>query len=396
VDLNGTLPGVTGTFLDAFNRVRAGSTNDPYINLLMSGNAGNQGGTTRFIALNSTAITQGSAATLALAVSQKTCVTTGATNDVNTGLCTAGQAGQRILALRGLDSFFQPFSQFTGGLNVVDSNDFSFYNGLEFTFKRRMRQGVSFNIGYTWALSKDTRSFDPVFTAVSTGSAQSAANTPLNNLDRRANYAWSDFDRRHSLLGTYVVELPFGKGKKFRLDNGVANYIISGWQVAGTMRFTSGRPFTVFSGTNTVSNTSQSFANCDGCSRDMGGLVQGNFENTSNPNLRNWWFNPEERDRFSQPAPGEVGNTGRNFFIGPAYREVDISVLRSFRITERMSIDARVDARNLTNTPNFAFPTAVLPSGLDQTGFGTSIFGRINADVVNNARRIQFSGRFNF
>jgi hypothetical protein len=78
------------------------------------------------------------------------------------------------------------------------------------------------------------------------------------------------------------------------------------------------------------------------------------------------------------------------------YRETDISLSRKFGITETMSFDIRVDARNLTNTPNFAQPSAVLPAGFSQSGFGNSIFGRINADVVNNARRIQFSGKLNF
>jgi hypothetical protein len=393
VDIDGTLPGTGETFLQAFNSIRGSSSyNSPLINLLFTGSTANNAGTTRFRALSGTDITQGSVATLARLMSQQTCTSA----FITAGLCTQAQSGQRVLDLRGFGSFFQPFGQFTGGVNVVDSNDFSFYNGLEVTFKRRMRQGVSFNIGYTWALSKDTRSFDPVFTTVATGSGQSAGNTPLNNFDRRASYAWSDFDRRHSLLGTYVVELPFGKGKKFDVDNSVLNYVISGWQVAGTVRITSGRPFTVFSALNTVSNTSVSYANCSSCPRDLGGLVQGNFENTNNPNLRNWWFTPEERALFSNPLPGEVGNTGRNYFIGPSYREADISVLRNFRITERVSFDARVDARNFTNTPNFNLPSAVLPAGLDQSGFGTSIFGRINADVVNNARRVQISGRLNF
>ncbi len=400
VSLGGTLPGVSGTFLDAFNRVRAGSTNDTFINLLFTGDPMNAGGTQRFIALNTTGITQGSVATLALAASQKTCVTTGTTNDVTAGLCTAAQAGQRILGLRGRDAFFQPFSQFTGGLNVVDSNDFSFYNGLEFTFKRRMKQGLSFQIGYTWALSKDTRSFDPVFTAVQGGTGQAAANTPQNNFDRKANYAWSDFDRRHSLLGTYVYELPFGRGRQFGSDmHPVLNYIVGGWQVAGTLRITTGRPFTVFSGLNTLSQTSGSFADCSGCQRDIGGVVQGNFDNIANPLLRNWWLDPAARGLFSQPNPGEVGNTGRNFFIGPRYAETDLSLSKKFKVTERLNFDIRVDAKNLLNTVNFAAPSAVLPAALDVTPtnpFGNSLFGRINADVTNNARRIQISGKINF
>ncbi len=392
VDINATLPGQTGTFLDAFNAVRGGSNNVPYINFLMSGDPTNDQGTVRFRALNSTAVTQGSVATLALAVSQRFCLQV----DVNAGLCSAAQLGQRLLDLRGLGGLFQPFSQFTGGLNIVDSNDFSFYNGLEFIVKRRFNQGVSFQVGYTYAISKDTRSFDPTFTVLGTGSTGTSANTPFDNANRAANYAWSDFDRRHSVLGTYVVELPFGNGKKFSTDNSVMDYIIGGWQLAGSIRLTSGRPFSAFSGLNTVSQTSGSFANCDGCPRDLGGLTQGNFENTSNPNTRNWWFTDTQRDLFSQPEPGEIGNTGRNYFIGPGYTETDISLSRKFRVNERYSFDIRVDARNLTNTPNFAAPSSVLPAGFSQSGFGSSIFGRINTSVTNNARRIQVSGKFNF
>lgn len=392
-DIFGSVAGINENFLQAFNSIRGDSTyNSPLINYLFTGNVANNAGTARFRSLNSTNITQGSVALVALATSQKTCVTA----DVTAGVCTNAQLGQRILELTGNRSFFQPFSQFTGGFNVIDSNDYSFYNGLEISVKRRMRQGVSFNVGYTWAVSKDTRSFDPVFTTVAGGSGQAAGNTPLDNFDRSANYSWSDFDRRHSLLGTYVVELPFGSGKKFRAGNSVLNYLISGWQIAGTLRVTSGRPFTVYAGVNTFSSVRQSYASCDGCPRDMGAVVQGNFENTANPNTRNWWFTPDERNRFSQPDPGEVGDTGRNYFIGPSYRETDMSVSRKFKIRENMSFDIRVDAKNLTNTPNFFFPSTVLPANFDTAGFGSSLFGRINADVTNNARRIQLSGRFNF
>ncbi|HJS52156.1 MAG TPA: hypothetical protein VJ781_09685, partial [Pyrinomonadaceae bacterium] len=131
------------------------------------------------------------------------------------------------------------------------------------------------------------------------------------------------------------------------------------------------------------------------CPRDMGGLHQANYNNPAD-GLRNWWFSDTERNRFSQPLPGEQGNLPRNWFVGPSYFETDLSILRKFRITERVSFDLRVDARNLTNTPNFAAPSTVLPGTFNQSGFGSSIFGRINADVVNNARRIQFGGKFIF
>jgi hypothetical protein len=397
VNIHGTLPGISGDFLSEFNAIRGNAAyNSPLINRLFTGNAADNDGTARFRALNGTAITQGSVATLALAASQKVCV---AGADVTGGLCTSGQIGQRILDIWGFGTFFQPFSQYTGGLFVVDSNDYSNYNGLEITFRRRMKDGLSFQFGYTFATSKDTRSFDPVFTTVQAGvTSQTGANYPFDNANRDLNYSYSDFDRRHSLLGTYVYELPFGEGKPFGSDApAVLKYIISGWQLAGTLRVTSGRPFTVFSGLFTVTQTVGTTANCSGCTRDMGEVHQGNYDNTGG---RNWYFTDEQRRMMSQPAPGEQGNLPRNFFVGPGYFETDLSVLRKFKFGERYSFDVRVDAKNLTNTPNFAAPTAVLPAGLGQANpanpFGTNIFGRINADVTNNARRIQISGRFVF
>src|SRR6185436_3834294 len=203
-----------------------------------------------FRSINGTGITQGSVGTLALQASQRVCATADtSSNATGNAFCTAGQVGQRLLGLTNNSAFLQPFSQFTGGLFVTDSNDRSMYNSLEFIFKRRLKQGLSFQMAYTWALSKDTRSFDPVFTTVATGSTQTSANTPQDNNRRDLIYSWSDFDRRHSFQGTYVWELPFGKGKWIGSDTpSVINYIISGWQLAGGIRITSGRPFSAYSG----------------------------------------------------------------------------------------------------------------------------------------------------
>ena len=102
---------------------------------------------------------------------------------------------------------------------------------------------------------------------------------------------------------------------------------------------------------------------------------------------RNFWFDSNTRAKFSAPAPGSTGNSGRNFFVQPRYFQTDASLSKQFRITERFNFDLRVDARNLTNTPSFAAPTAVLTS---------TIFGRINDSVDSAARRVQFSGKINF
>ena len=69
------------------------------------------------------------------------------------------------------------------------------------------------------------------------------------------NYARSDFDRRHALQGNFIYELPFGKGKPLLGGaNGVVDRIVGGWDVAGILILESGRPFTVYSGANTLTN----------------------------------------------------------------------------------------------------------------------------------------------
>lgn len=278
--------------------------------------------------------------------------------------------------------FFQKYPQFLGGLIVIDSNDISRYNGLEFIVKRRFNSGVSFQFGYTLSKSKDSRSFDPAFTVVGTGSSQSAGSSPFDINDRRLNYAYSDFDRRHVFQGTYVYELPFGRGRMFGSDMpAILDYIIGGWQLAGNVLWTSGSPFTVYSGRSTFSNVVNSTADCNGCTRNIGQLIQ--------ELGTNYWFSSDTRALFSVPAAGTVGNTGRNFFVKPNYFQTDLAVSKKFRITERFNFDIRLDIKNLLNNPSFDNPNANLTST-------TAPFGRIRDSVISGSRKMQISGKLNF
>jgi hypothetical protein len=366
-------PRCARNFLETFNAIRGGSTNECLTNLLFTGDPGNMAGTTTFRGISAIQTTLlpandpsragGGVATAALVVSQR----------------TSGGA-QLIASTIGNPFFFQRFPQFTDRLNVLDSNDLSRYNGFEFILKRRLTKGIGYQVGYTYSKSKDTRSFDPTFTTVSRGTAQSASSTPFDINNRNLNYAWSDFDRRHVLQATYVAELPFGKGK-YLLSNipKALDFIIGGWQLSGTFLWASGRPFTVYSGINTFSNVNQSFANCNDCPRDLGQLVERNGTG--------FWFSQEAEAKFTQPNPGELGNTGRNYFIGPRTFQTDASLSKKFKFTERMSFDLRVDAKNLTNNASFGLPNSVVNSG---------VLGQIRTSVTSSARRIQVSGKFNF
>ncbi len=303
----------------------------------------------------------------------------------------ARRTGTTALTANGFSPFFfQKYPQFNGGVNVFDSSDYSDYHGLQFIFKRRMTNGLGFQLGYTRSTSKDNRSWDPSLSTINTGNSQAGSSTPFDLRDRSLNYAFSDFDRRNVFQGTYVYELPFGKGKWISPENSVLNYIVEGWQLSGTTIYMTGRPFTVYSGRFTLGNIIQAPANCSGCTPDMGSVFLENGTNT--------YFSLEQRNMFSVPTPGTIGNTGRNFFRNAPYFQTDLSILRKFRLGERWAFDLRVDMRNLTNHVDFDISANNANMTMFATQFG-KLFdsnGNPGAGIANAGRRIQFSGKLSF
>ncbi len=376
------------TFLAAFNTIRSGAaTTSCLANTLFTGNPANNAGSASFRTTFSSELNQGSVASAAQLMSQRVV------------------SGQRQIVANGFSpSFLQPYSQFTGGLNVIDSNDFSTYHGLELQVSRRVSRGLLMQLSYTLAKAMDTRSFDPAFTVVArttsgTNASPSAQNTPFDVSNRRLNYARSDFDRRHALQGYLVYDLPFGRNRRFFSDApGFVNQIIGGWEIANSLVWQSGRAFTVYGGAFTLSNAVLSPANCQGCTPNMGQVVEvgGN----------NFIFTPEQVALFSTPAPGELGNTGRNFFTGPTFFNLDMTIRKKFRISEKRNLEFRADINNLTNTPSFEFPIpATSGIGLQSPGFTggatpNAVFGRIrpnaSSEINSSSRRIQLGIKFNF
>ncbi|MBI4903132.1 MAG: carboxypeptidase regulatory-like domain-containing protein [Acidobacteria bacterium] len=300
---------------------------------------------------------------------------------VAASLASRVQNGQQAVVLAGNSPyFFSAFPQYLGALNVIDSNDFSTYHALQVQVERRFNNGIGWQASYSLSKSLDTRSFDPAFTLAATGSGQSASSTPFDINNRKLNYAPSDFDRTHILQSNWVMELPFGKGKRFGGNvSQMMNRVIGGWELSGILRIQAGRPYTIYSGANTFSGLTQSPANCSGCTRDLGEVIEEQGVK--------FYLSSTQRGSFSTPNAGELGNTGRNFFRGPGAFNMDVALLKRIALTERMRIELRADATNFTNTPTFNIPTATITSGT---------FGRIRDDVISGSRKIQLGAKFHF
>ena len=293
------------------------------------------------------------------------------------------QNGKTMPELAGLSPyFFVPYPQFMGGMNVIDSNDYSHYNGMEVRLQRAFANGASFQFSYTLSKSMDTRSFDPTSTVVSGGTLQSAGDTPFDLHNRYDNYALSDFDRRHAIQGQWTYELPFGTNRKLLSHAPKAlNEVVGGWEVAGFLTVFSPRPYTLWSGQYTFSSVVTSTVNCTGnCNASMGTPFNG-------PGGYDWYYNSSQIAQFSTPAAGSLGNTGRNAFQQPWLKDMDMSLIKRFAITERHKLEFRAEATNLTNSVSFGYPT---------TSLASSTFGRIKDDVVSASRKIQMALKYNF
>ena len=367
-------------FLGAFNTVKAGGES-ALINQLMLPDPSRrptETGSQEVRRLFPTQLSLNSVAELAATLGRRT-----------------GAGGRPLAELSGLGQFFFfDYPQFAGGLNVLDSNDISTYHAFEAQLQRRFSSGLSFQVSYTFAKSLDTRSFDPAFTTVSTGANQQASSSPFDIRNRDLNYARSDFDRRHSFQGSAVYDLPFGVGRRWGSDfHPVLDRIVGGWALTGSLVWTSGRPFTIFAGSNTFSSVVQSPADCNGCTPDM---IKRIFESTAGTEFyfdlptRGSAFDAATNARgiFSIPAPGALGNTGRNFFTMPSAFNLNLSIGKQVRITENQNLEYRLEMQNATNTPAFGLPESAIITN--------TLFGRSRGNTTSTARKIQMALKYNF
>ena len=190
------------------------------------------------------------------------------------------------------------------------------------------------------------------------------------------------------MVVSYVWELPFGKGKPF-LTSGVASAILGGWRTSGVYTFSSGRPFTITSGSNysnaiDVYGAATAVPNVIGKPQIVGTVGCWVYESA---NKACQGANPNGVNAFQEQALGQFGNLGRNTLRGPHTDVFDFALMRDFHLYERASLQARWEVFNLTNTPVFGQPNNNLST--------PSALGTITS-LASDPRIMQFALRFSF
>ncbi len=251
------------------------------------------------------------------------------------------------------------------GVHTMQSSSNSSYNSLQASVTKRFSNGLTFLASYTWSHSLDDYSGDPTGTSDVTVVPGNQAPGQLNN------YASSDFDRRNRFVFSGTYDLP----KFYKGGSTFARQAANGWQLASVITVQSGTPFSVI--TNDTAFVQARANSVPGCNPAVSGSVESRLAN---------YFNVACFAPAPATAAGGFGNTGRNILQGPNQKNVDISVIKYFSVTERAKLEFRSEFFNAFNLLSFQNPDNVLASPSAGQVLATSTGPRV----------IQFALKLNF
>ena len=257
----------------------------------------------------------------------------------------------------------RPYRGYTA-INTVQNEFNSNYNSLQVSLEKRFSAGSLFSLAYTYAKNLTDNQSD-------------RSTAPQNNNNRRGGeYGLAQFDRRHSLVISYVYELPFFKGTK-----GLTKQALAGWQISGISTFSSGLPLTVTSGLGTDPGGLGTVLSASVASPRPDAICD---PNKNAPHTRLQYFNTS---CFADVPAGQVrpGNAGRGIVNGPGLQRWDFSIFKTLSYKEAFRVQLRGEAFNVFNHAN---PFTV------NTSLGNVQFGRVTA--YRDPRLIQIGAKLYF
>jgi len=271
----------------------------------------------------------------------------------------------------------------------------SSYNGLQLTLRHAMSSGLQFDLNYTYSKSIDVGSNAERVNGFESTSGVAYNSQVINAFSPNLWRAISDFDTTHQINANVILDLPFGRGRRWGSgSNGAVNAIFGGWTLSGLARWTSGFPFSVLAGNGWATNfelEGTSFVQGPkpktGVFRDQDGdpNVFQDAINLSCTCFPGDGFNKTFRATYA----GEAGQ--RNNFRGPGYFGIDGGLAKSWTFKEDKMLRFSWEVFNVTNSVRFDAAGSLPNEDLvDNTSFG-----KMNAELTQ-PRVMQFALRFVF
>jgi len=264
-------------------------------------------------------------------------------------------------------NFYKAYLTYNGGITK--------FNGMDLSAERRFSSGLTFQSGYTLAKNQSDVGDD------------GERNTPEDPYNRARDFGNVMFMPRHRWVSQAIYDLPFGKGKTYLSGvNRFTDMAVGGWTLSGILVEQSGQFLDLqYSGVDILNNRNKSGRpNC----------IAGVSYYPSDQSIGNF-LNPAA---FALPALGNFGDCPRNAVNGPGINALNLSLQKSFHLTERATFRLLGVATNALNHPIFRNENTNISSG----GFGqiTSVFGSgtTNRDSLGAAgsRYIQIGARIDF
>jgi hypothetical protein len=296
------------------------------------------------------------------------------------------------------------------------------YDALQAIFTRRYSKGLTLGAQYTWGHS------------IGNSAGSNEANTAGNPFNFGADYGSNNFDIRQSLNIDALYDVPFGRERKFGANLSKSmNLAFGGWQLGGVLNARTGVPIDVLITRPDIAYVDNRNGNVYTSPVTENGQVVttavvntpggGSSRNVRRPDvvpgvqpiLYNSGLAYVNPAAFTVPRAGTFGNSARNSLAGPALAQLDITLSKKFAITERIHLEFRGEAYNISNHANFANPGNLrlgqgIGSGPGSAGiqpgqpFTASAaggnFGALNSTVSNQVglganRQLQLALRLN-
>jgi hypothetical protein len=302
----------------------------------------------------------------------------------------------------------RPFPQYRNINNILESQGTSDYNAMQLKLDRRFSQGIQFGASYTFSKLLTDASED-----VLGGGRTGLTNVLQFPNDRAGQRTVSPNNPTHVFVVNYLIELPFGKGRRFLNRGGIVDKIVGGFQLSGIQRYQSGLPLTFL----TDNGDSRGFLDLIGVGGNLRLNLTGQPITVSNrdtvitrgqtPGII--VLNPAA---FTTPVPFRTdlavgtaeyasyyANPLRFFGTAPAtlanvrsdkFSSENISLLKKTRITETTTFEVGAEAFNIFNRTRFFAPT----TNLNDTNFGFQSY--IGDENVYSPRVVQLRVRLIF
>jgi hypothetical protein len=276
---------------------------------------------------------------------------------------------------------YRPYPQF-GSINHYSNYGHSTYHGGTWRVEKRYSSGISLNAFYQWSKALNEADDDGTATGVTW-------------YNRSLEKARASYDIQHRFVSVFTWDLPFGKGRRWMNGGGWMDRLLGGWDGAWIQTYQSGPPVSV-----TFAGSPYNYL--------PGGAMRPNQILPDAQAQPSGWdigpnrfpFSAQNRyysfDAFAYPPPFTPGTLGRNTFESPGMRWTQVSLSKSFQITERMKFELRWDINNLTKEPQFADPNSAF-NLTNRASFGTFSGTRGSFSDIGTARMHHILvGRFVF